>query len=197
MNKQRNADPVPDSGPTNVRGRAAGNAVGQEWGTGGAGRTRLADGRSRLHSGFGYRSGRDGGRGSADVWGRHVPRPERLGLLRDSHPEPVAVHRGQRERRQLRPVADIDASETSSWNGGSGFAPIGSTATPFTGTLDGNGHTVTGLTISRSGTNDVGVFGYVGIGGEVTDVAFLNLDVTGGDPFKSDAGRSPHGGRAR
>ncbi|HWK84647.1 MAG TPA: filamentous hemagglutinin N-terminal domain-containing protein, partial [Caldimonas sp.] len=51
--------------------------------------------------------------------------------------------------------ANIDASATSTWNSNQGFAPINS----FTGVLDGLGHTVTGLTINRPSTYDVGVFG--------------------------------------
>lgn len=31
---------------------------------------------------------------------------------------------------------DIDASNTSGWNGGKGFAPVGNASTPFTGTFD-------------------------------------------------------------
>ncbi|MDZ7688940.1 MAG: ZmpA/ZmpB/ZmpC family metallo-endopeptidase-related protein [Halobacteriales archaeon] len=54
---------------------------------------------------------------------------------------------------------DIDASGTSAWNSGQGFDPVGpDTSTPFTGTLDGDGHVVTGLSISRS-TDYLGLFG--------------------------------------
>ena len=44
---------------------------------------------------------------------------------------------------------DIDASGTALWNNGSGFAPIGPPADPFTGVLDGRGHAVFGLYIVR------------------------------------------------
>jgi len=48
---------------------------------------------------------------------------------------------------------DIDASSTAGWNGGAGFVPIGGDAgllpARFTGTFDGNGHTISGLTIDR------------------------------------------------
>ena len=48
-------------------------------------------------------------------------------------------------------VADIDASETASWNGGEGFRPIGSESDfHFLGVLDGAGHTVTGLVIKSA-----------------------------------------------
>ncbi|TBW37696.1 filamentous hemagglutinin N-terminal domain-containing protein [Azotobacter chroococcum] len=54
---------------------------------------------------------------------------------------------------------DIVASDTSTWNAGAGFEPIGSTSTPFTGILDGLGHTISGLTIDRPTTDNVGLFG--------------------------------------
>ena len=54
---------------------------------------------------------------------------------------------------------DIDASTTSGWANGAGFAPIGSSALPFRGELEGLGHTISNLTINRPTTNDVGLFG--------------------------------------
>jgi len=65
---------------------------------------------------------------------------------------------------------DIDASDTVNWNDGAGFAPIGgSYATPFTGTLDGQGYGVTDLYINRPDENYAGLFGYVSAGGTVTN----------------------------
>jgi filamentous hemagglutinin family protein len=56
--------------------------------------------------------------------------------------------------------ADIDASATSGWNSGAGFAPIGTWSAPFTGRFDGLGHTIGNLTINRPTANDVGLFGF-------------------------------------
>ena len=70
-------------------------------------------------------------------------------------------------------TADIDASDTATWNGNAGFSPIGNGATPFSGSYDGQGSVITGLTIDRSGTDNVGLFGYVNNG------AVKNLGVTG------------------
>jgi filamentous hemagglutinin family protein len=55
--------------------------------------------------------------------------------------------------------SDIDASSTSGWNSGAGFAPIGSISPYFAGVFDGLGHTITGLTINRPAENYVGLFG--------------------------------------
>lgn len=81
-----------------------------------------------------------------------------------------------------RMTNDIDASATATWNdAGSdvgtleGFAPIGDSAAPFTGTFDGKGHVVRLLTVNRAERECVGLFGCVGSGGCVA-----NMGVIGG-----------------
>jgi trimeric autotransporter adhesin len=54
--------------------------------------------------------------------------------------------------------ADINASATSGWNGGAGFAPVGSVGSPFTGVFDGLGHTISAFTINRPSADRVGLF---------------------------------------
>lgn len=76
---------------------------------------------------------------------------------------------------------DIDASGTASWNGGSGFEPVGDTSNGFGGTFDGNGYTVSGLTIDRASTDFVGVFREVDPGGTVTNVRLDGGTVAGGE----------------
>lgn len=59
-------------------------------------------------------------------------------------------------------TANIDASETSTWFGGEGFVPIGESATnKFRGNYDGNGYTISGLTINRPTENYIGLFGTI------------------------------------
>ncbi len=70
--------------------------------------------------------------------------------------------------------ADIDASATSGWNGGVGFAPIGNDTTNFTGRFDGLGHAITNLTINRPTTT------YVGLFGRATGSTLRNVGLTGG-----------------
>ncbi len=69
------------------------------------------------------------------------------------------------------------ASDTA--NTGAGWEPIGTDADRFTGTFDGDGHTISELFIDRSGTDYVGLFGYVDSGSEVKNVGLKNVDVTG------------------
>jgi filamentous hemagglutinin family protein len=92
---------------------------------------------------------------------------------------------------------DIDASETSRasgvWNSATGFSPVGATvAAPFTGILDGQGRTISNLTIidttpvaqtiDGSPTNGfVGLIGYIAPGGVARNITLANAQVTGGD----------------
>ncbi|VXD01083.1 MBG domain-containing protein [Sphingomonas sp. 8AM] len=59
---------------------------------------------------------------------------------------------------------DIDASGTRNWNDGDGFAPVGTAASLFTGSINGRGHVVSALTIDRPGTDNVGLIGAQGEG---------------------------------
>ncbi len=76
-------------------------------------------------------------------------------------------------------MADIDASETSSWNGGAGFIPIGTDDDPFTGIFNGNGHKISNLTIARGDESNVGLFGCVDANGEINDLTLISPTVTG------------------
>lgn len=73
---------------------------------------------------------------------------------------------------------DINCYETQSWNnegnGPQGFEPVGSSDDPFTGTFDGQGHEIRGLSIYRSDQNNVGLFG-------VTDKAQISRVTVNGE----------------
>jgi len=77
---------------------------------------------------------------------------------------------------------DIDASEVRNFN------PIGSRENPFTGTFDGGGHNITGLTMERGG--NTGLFAALGEGGVVRDVGLRNADVEGNGNVGGVAGFS-------
>lgn len=84
---------------------------------------------------------------------------------------------------------DIDANATVTWNDGAGFVPIGShnSDTGFTGSLDGNGHTISGLTIDRADENKVGLFATVSAG-SVSELELTDTDITGGNYVGGVAG---------
>jgi filamentous hemagglutinin family protein len=76
---------------------------------------------------------------------------------------------------------NIDASETSTWNSSAGFVPIGDSTNQFTGTLDGNGYVIDGLTIYLPSTYYVGLIGYAGSGAVIENIGLTDVDITGYD----------------
>jgi len=74
-------------------------------------------------------------------------------------------------------TADIDASTDSTWSSGSGFSPIGS-GSYFTGTYDGQGHTISGLFISRGSTDYIGMFGETH-NATIKNLGLLSVHITG------------------
>ena len=81
-----------------------------------------------------------------------------------------------------RLIDNLYCSETSTWNGGSGFEPIGDSSNYFTGTFDGQGYTIDGLYIYRPSDSGVGLFGYTD-GSTISNVGLTNVDITGGDDY--------------
>ncbi len=91
--------------------------------------------------------------------------------------------------------SDIDATATSSWNAGAGFAPIMQIVAttvdygwgpfeviqhlPFTGRFDGLGHTISNLSIDRPSSENVGLFGLTQTGAVIRNVGLLGSSVTG------------------
>jgi len=78
-------------------------------------------------------------------------------------------------------VNDIDCSDTSSWNSGAGFVPIGNSSSPFSGTFDGQNHKITGLFINWPSTNDIGLFGYTVSGAVIKNVGLVDVNIIGGN----------------
>ena len=72
-------------------------------------------------------------------------------------------------------TADITLNEDVN---GSGWDPIGKHETPFTGTLNGQGHTIKNLWIKRPTTNGVGLFGYINnasIGNVILEISDIGI----------------------
>ena len=77
--------------------------------------------------------------------------------------------------KHFQQTADIDLS---SYKNGSGWEPIGSNSSPFTGTFDGNGNTISNLTINRSTTDYIGLFGITD-NAEIQNTKLENATITG------------------
>nr|WP_232850019.1 MBG domain-containing protein [Bowmanella yangjiangensis] len=84
----------------------------------------------------------------------------------------------------------IDASATAGWHSGAGFMPIGSSANRFTGSLDGMGYAIDGLTINRGSTNNVGLFSYNSNGSTIRNIGLTNVDIAGASLVGGIAGRT-------
>ncbi len=75
--------------------------------------------------------------------------------------------------------SNIDASSTSGWNAGAGFLPVGDFTTGFTGTFDGLGHSISGLTINRTSGIPVGLFGAADAGSEIRNIGMVGGSASG------------------
>lgn len=78
-------------------------------------------------------------------------------------------------------AADIDLA-------GVEWQPVGDYLTPFEGVLDGDGHTVRNLTLALDGQDMVGLFGRIGVGGQVEELTLENVTVSGQDNVGALAG---------
>jgi filamentous hemagglutinin family protein len=84
--------------------------------------------------------------------------------------------------------SNIDADVTSTWGGGAGFNPVGSSSAPFTGVFDGLGHSIYALKINRPSQDGVGLFGAIG-SSTIRNVGLRAFRVSGQDFTGSLAGR--------
>lgn len=82
---------------------------------------------------------------------------------------------------------NIDASETSTWNDGAGWEPIG-LSPRFTGNFNGQHYRISSLFINRPTTTYVGLFGYVE-GLTLSSIGLLNVNISGGDYVGGVVGR--------
>lgn len=71
--------------------------------------------------------------------------------------------------------SDIDASSTIGWDGGNGFGPIAN----FFGSFDGLGHTISRLSINRTASNYVGLFGRISSNSVVRNFVLTDSSIVG------------------
>lgn len=60
------------------------------------------------------------------------------------------------------------------------WTPIGDKKRKYTGTFDGSGYTITGLSMSEEYSTNYGFFNYVGSGGIIENVCFEDVNTSGG-----------------
>jgi len=81
---------------------------------------------------------------------------------------------------------DIDLTSITNWT------RIGGTTETngFKGTFDGNGKTITGLTINRPTTGNQGMFGFISSTGVVRNLSLVDVSITGGSNTGAVAGEN-------
>ncbi|MDR2578338.1 MAG: hypothetical protein LBC70_05950 [Chitinispirillales bacterium] len=75
----------------------------------------------------------------------------------------------------------------SSFNNGRGWVPIGREGRPFGGVFNGNGNTISGLSINHAELNLAGLFGLVQ-GGKIKNLAIADMDIRANDEVGGLAG---------
>ncbi|MED5596975.1 YDG domain-containing protein [Janthinobacterium sp. P210006] len=84
-------------------------------------------------------------------------------------------------------AASTAANGNDVW-GGTGFIPVGTAGSAFTGSLDGTGHIISSLNIAKAGASNVGLFGAIGSGGVVANIGLSGGSVAGGTNVGALAG---------
>ncbi|MGM0604620.1 MAG: right-handed parallel beta-helix repeat-containing protein, partial [Halobacteriota archaeon] len=89
-------------------------------------------------------------------------------------------------------AADLDESTdgyddvaSATANDAKGFEPVGTGPSSFEGSFDGQGHTVSNLSVNRSNGNDVGLFGSSGDESTISNVTLRASAVTGSNDVGS------------
>ena len=94
--------------------------------------------------------------------------------------------------KHYRLSVNINANGTISWNQGLGFIPVGGCGAdndceatednyPFSGSLDGNGRTISELRIYRRSLDGIGLFGLMDNQAEVVNLKLHNIKLSGRD----------------
>ncbi|NUF62180.1 filamentous hemagglutinin N-terminal domain-containing protein [Acinetobacter bereziniae] len=89
--------------------------------------------------------------------------------------------------------ANIEATSVWNWNGYKGFQPIGDLNNPFTGQLDGLGHTIIDLNIYRPTQDYIGLIGYAN-NAQIRNIGLLGNGFAGRDYVGGLVGRLVGGG---
>ncbi|HRP03157.1 MAG TPA: GLUG motif-containing protein, partial [Candidatus Kapabacteria bacterium] len=78
-------------------------------------------------------------------------------------------------------TVDWDGNGTVEWSGNDqyGFSPIGNNDTSFTGSYNGQNHTISNLYIKRASIDYIGLFGRTGSGSTVSNIGLLDVYVSG------------------
>ncbi len=95
--------------------------------------------------------------------------------------------------KDFQQTANIDMTVTANWNDdhsgdAEGFSPIGTGSEVFTGSYDGQGHTISELYINTEG-NDLGLFGYT-LGATISNLGVIDVNLSGNQHIGGLVGNS-------
>ena len=87
-------------------------------------------------------------------------------------------------------VLTADGTLASDVSGFRVWTPVGNDSNPYQGTFDGQSHTVRGLYFNNSATDYVGLFGYIGNGGKISNVGVVDSYFYGSNDVGGVCGRN-------
>jgi len=90
----------------------------------------------------------------------------------------IMIYQNEWDKHYIQ-TANINATSTYALYSGNGFIPIGDNITRFTGSYNGQDHTIDGLFIDRPSTDDIGLFGYIDDNAELNNIGLINVNITG------------------
>jgi hypothetical protein len=89
--------------------------------------------------------------------------------------------------KYFKQTANITLTDCSDWDSAAGWTPIGNRTTKFTGSYDGDSHTINGLYINRS-ANDQGFFGVTRAPSSIQNLGLVNVNISVTNPDSILAG---------
>lgn len=75
-------------------------------------------------------------------------------------------------------TGNVDCGETTNWNEGAGFLPVGDWGSEFSGTLNGNGYSISNLFINRPTSDRQALIGYTTNGAVIQNLGMENVQIT-------------------
>ena len=114
----------------------------------------------------------------------HIRQLEAIGNLGSGEGESTTLDRAVRMSRKYRLARDLDASSVSNFEPIGDCGPAGNCMVTldrygFQGVIDGGGHAIRGLRISRPGGSGIGLVGVLGAQGTVRDLTLEDAVVIG------------------
>lgn len=80
--------------------------------------------------------------------------------------------------------------DVAPYNSGAGWEPIGTLESPFTGSFDGGGHTISNLFFNSISDSNIGLFGCTGETAKIRNLGLVDVNITGYSEIGGLVGRN-------